>query len=465
MGNLVVYKSKDELLAKAKTAIGHTIGEYNVNNRNLTFSNKGVIGQIIEEGLFGYEINSRAEPDFAKLGVELKVTGLKKLKDNSLVAKERLVLNIIDYFKEADSDFLNSSFWRKNKSLLLMFYYYQDQIPPEQYRILDSLLYEYPDEDLKIIMDDWLYINKMIREGKAHLISEADTFYLAACTKGANGEAVRIQPYSKELAKQRAFCLKASYINNIINKYLGGFNVNNIFVYDEIKDRTFDSAVLVTCKPYIGKTEKELRNMFSLSESNPKNIFELLSARMLDIKGKINDCDEFRKANVNAKFIRVEENGRVVESMSFPNFKFTEIVNQEWENSDLRNMFYETKYIFFVFAKKDGDYCFSKVLFWNMPIEILDTEVKSVWEKTKNVIKEGNIVQYISKPNKSGKCLVKTNFPGMKENKVCHVRPHARDASDTYPLPVPDKITGQLSYTKQCFWLGNDYIKEIIKNG
>ena len=50
----------------------------------------------------------------------------------------------------------------------------------------------------------------------------------------------------------------------------------------------------------------------------------------------------------------------------------------------------------------------------------------------------------------------------MSENKYCHVRPHAQNANDTYPLPVSDILTGVNEYTKQCFWLNNNYILNII---
>ena len=55
-----------------------------------------------------------------------------------------------------------------------------------------------------------------------------------------------------------------------------------------------------------------------------------------------------------------------------------------------------------------------------------------------------------------------TNFPGMSENKVCHVRPHARDSKDTFELPVRDKLTNVTEYTKHCFWLNNKYLEEIL---
>ena len=54
---------------------------------------------------------------------------------------------------------------------------------------------------------------------------------------------------------------------------------------------------------------------------------------------------------------------------------------------------------------------------------------------------------------------IKDKFPKEKRNSngVCHVRPHAQNASDTYELP-----DGRM-YPKQCFWLNGSYIAEQVK--
>ena len=61
---------------------------------------KGSLGGIIEESLFGIEANGESEPDFIDAGIELKVTPYRRNKDNTLSAKERLVLNMINYMEE-----------------------------------------------------------------------------------------------------------------------------------------------------------------------------------------------------------------------------------------------------------------------------------------------------------------------------------------------------------------------------
>ena len=178
---------------------------------------------------------------------------------------------------------------------------------------------------------------------------------------------------------------------------------------------------------------------------------------MFGVKGNLNETEEFLKANIISKTVRIEGNGRIKESMSFPAFKYMDLITQEWETSDLREALESTKYLFFVFKKENDEYVFKGIKLWNMPELIIDTEVQTMWKRTVDTIKSGNIVKNISNGFRE------TNFPGASENKVCHVRPHARDAMDTYPLPIADKLTGSTEYTKHCFWINNIYISEILK--
>ncbi len=62
------YKTDEEILSKSKEAIGKTFGEIDKNNRIDNLKNKGKLGQIIEESLYEYEINSNANADFLEAG-------------------------------------------------------------------------------------------------------------------------------------------------------------------------------------------------------------------------------------------------------------------------------------------------------------------------------------------------------------------------------------------------------------
>ena len=87
---------------------------------------KGGLGNLIEQYLFGIEANGESEPDFINAGIELKVTPYRKNKDNTLSAKERLVLNMIDFSTEYKNEFETSHFWFKNNKIQLLWYLHED---------------------------------------------------------------------------------------------------------------------------------------------------------------------------------------------------------------------------------------------------------------------------------------------------------------------------------------------------
>lgn len=184
-------------------------------------------------------------------------------------------------------------------------------------------------------------------------------------------------------------------------------------------------------------------------ETKAKNQNEVLLSRMLDIKGKIAYTDEFQNANIIPKTIRIQKNGHIKESMSFPTFKFTEIINETWEESELRNYLEPAKFMFVIFRENDrNEYVFERIKFWNIPADDLE-EVRKVWERTVAIIKDGVVIEFDGRVNRN-------NLPKQSENPVSHVRPHARDMNDTYPLPDGREMP------KQCFWLNRSYIEQIV---
>ena len=450
--------NRQEIELISKSAIGKTLNDI-LNEEVVTIedkeANKGGLGQLVEKYLFGMENNSDSEPDFLEAGIELKVTPYKKIKGNKLSAKERLVLNIIDYMSEYKNDFRSSHFWYKNNKIQLLWYLWEENKNKKDLTITHEKLFELENnEDLKQIEQDWNYIINKIKAGKAHEISEGDTMYLGACSKGANSSSTRQQPFNDIPAMQRAFCFKTSYMTQLVRKYIGDYsNVEKIL---KDKNKTFNEYINGVIDKYKGKTQNELMKEFGL-ESNAKNINNMLISRMFNVKSKLAETDEFQKAKIIPKTIRIEGNGRIKESISFPYFKYTDIVNQSWETSNLKEDLETTKYMFFVFKKENNEYVFKGIKLWNMPEMDIETSVMEMWKKTYNTIKTGNIVKSIQNG------IRKTNFVGMSENEVCHVRPHGLNANDVCKLPVPDKLTGATEYTKYCFWINNTYIREIFK--
>ena len=166
------------------------------------------------------------------------------------------------------------------------------------------------------------------------------------------------------------------------------------------------------------------------------------------------EIEEFEKAEIIFKTVRLKENNLPKEDISFPTFKYEELVNEDWENSDFKDIL-EHKFLFVFFQETSSGLVLKKVKFWNMPFLDLQ-EVKKVWLETRRIIKLGHIVKEIKDEKRC------TNFPSKKFNHVSHVRPHAKDANDTYPLPFKDLVTAQFEYTKHGFWLNDSYIRDAI---
>ena len=413
---------------------------------------KGSLGQLVEERFFHYKVNSDSAPDFSEAGVELKVTPYKINKNKSISAKERLVLNIIDYNSVAfEINFYESHFWYKNQLILLVYYLWKEGIDRLQYQINFVRLFTPNDADLTIIKNDYSKIVEKIREGKAHELSESDTFYLSACTKGANADDVREQPFSSIKAKQRAFAYKTTFMTYVLNAYIikGRPLFESIVKKEKIDD--FEEFVISKINKYKGKTFYELIKYFDIGfPIKAKNIGAMIAFRILGIKG--NNAEEFVKANIKVKTIRINKQGKIKENMSFPVFKFTDLVEQDWEDSDFYELLSSTKFLFVIYREDEkNEYRLDHAQFWNMPYEDLENEVRVVWEKTKMVLE--NLPSEL-KENGHFKSI----FPKQSENRISHVRPHAANSKDTYPLPDGRE------YPKQCFWLNNSYILSVINN-
>lgn len=428
------------------------------------YKGKGNFGQILEKFYFGYEPNSEAEPDFKEAGIELKSTPLKTLRNGEFRSKERLVLNIINYLEVHKEEFETSSFWKKNAHLLLVFYLHDKDQNLLDYliKLVDS--WQYPREDLKIIKQDWEKINQKIKDGRAHELSEGDTFYLGACTKGSTAlKSFRDQPFNKEKAKQRAYSLKQGYVNHIIANIAQEETAvyGKIIEQPEILDsvQSIEDIVISKFHPFYGKSAEQIEKALGLElNRKAKNYYANLTKAILGIELD-KKIEEFEKADIQVKTIRVEKNNRIEQSVSFPAFEFIQIHNENWRESELKDLV-EKKFLFLFFKNKGASYVFEKTKFWNMPFKDRN-EVRKVWLKTKKVIQTGKIIKGY-KTNKNGKVNRQLNFPKKSESNVWHVRPHGTNAKDTFPLPVKEKETNETAFTKQCFWMNWDYLRDEI---
>ena len=438
---------------------------------------KGGLGNLLEEVYFGYKANSNQEADFPEAGVELKATPYEVTQKGELRAGERLVLTMINYDGPIEVDFYKSHAWEKMRLILLIYYWRNKQLNNNLlYKIGFVKLFTPPEADLEIIKCDYNYIVNTICEGRAHELSEGDTMYLGACTKGSTAEKSTVaQFYGNHLpARKRAFCFKNSYMTYVLNHYIVGKTSGNSILKDTdiIKEKSFEDILNDIVGKYIGKSDKELCELFGREYNNNKAQWNDLVCKMLGIRNE--HADEFEKANIKVKTIRIEENNTMRESMSFSPFKFLDLINEDYEESSLHNYFEETR-LFFVVWKKDGEvYRVKGCRLWNMPHFDLEVVVRKEWEKYKHIIQYG--IEFTKCVDSGGKVSFKNNLPNKSETEIIHMRPHATKAAyrfnngEEYGNVERDanKLPNGEYMTTQSFWINNNYIlkqlNQILEN-
>ncbi len=450
-----IYKTNDakDIERHAQQIQNHCLREFLSDLQNNVEAiqnklNKGQLGQLVEEVLFGYKPNSRKEADFKDAGVELKVTPLKQLKNGNLTIKERLVLSIINFNTIINENWDNNTLFPKLHYLLLMFYLHENKAPLDLIFKLVTL-WKPSSADLSIIEQDWNYIVNKIKAGKAHELSEADTNYLGACPKGKNSLDVVAQPNSDIKAMRRAFSFKTSYIRSIYDE------INKTSDLVKISETgNFENRIKEVFAPYVGKSLDFLISQNNLNISRKTKHFNRVvidSFLKQKLGAETDKLEEFKKANISLKTIVLKKNGFPKESMSFKQIQYKDIVNEEWEDFEINKIHQDGRFLWIIFKINKSytkqsdislnDIILEKVMFWSMPYSDLQIEYKKLWEDTKAKIQKGDY----------------THFLGSRDNPVGHIRPKAKNAKDLMETPQ-----GTFE-KKKCFWINASYIAEQIK--
>jgi len=445
---------------------GHNDGQY---------KGKGRLGILIEERFFGYEANSEQAADFSEAGVELKTTPFNRLKSGRISAGERLVITMIPYDREIESEFKESHAWTKIELVLLVYYEREKEVNDNlEQKIHYVWLFTPSQEDLEIIKDDYQTIVSYITQGEADQLSESLTNYLGACTKGstaASSWVTQFYPTShgvRKEARRRAFSLKRQYMDFVLQQHIADDSSCESVIKDEraLRETTFEDYVSGLFDPYIGRTDREISEIFNVPLTHGKSQWRLLTSQMLKVKTK--RIEEFEKANIEVRTIALEPNGRVKESLPFETFDFQELVREsEWEESKLFEKVDSKKFLFVVYQKiskeSGADRILKGVMFWSVPASVIEGEAQKVWARTRGEIEQGVVIE-----ERNGRYF--NSLPDTKFNSYFHVRPHA--AKSAYKFE-DGTIRGDIKrnaselpdgrwMTKQSFWMNNTYLTSVL---
>lgn len=449
-------KSATSIFEYSKGLLGKTLRDFVWENYEPK-KGKGSLGQMVENIYFLLETNSNPAADFSEAGMELKCTPLKKSKQDEYLIKERLVCNMINYCEVIKDDFEHSHFYLKCQLMLLLFYLHQSNSNNLDLEFIFSVLWKLPEKDLLIIRHDYEVIIDKIKQGKAHELSEGDTMYLGACRKGQKGESLMKQPNNPDVdAPRRAFSLKMAYMRTVLDYVLksGKNAVSNVegakselVSAKALRQHSFDDILLSRFKPFLNMPYKRIAKRKDIDISNnPKNKFAMLANAIAASEkcANVNRSEEFLKAGLTMKTIRVQANGKIKEAMSFENIDYIEVAECEnWIDSRLYEL-YSSRFMFVVFKEQTlekEDYVLDDVFFWTMPQSDLDF-AEEYW----NHIKKAVLDKHISEEY----------WWKASDKKKFHVRPKAQKATDLAPTP-----DGKMA-KKFCYWFNNDYVREII---
>jgi len=432
------FKTIDELLKFTENIKGKTFFEFDREDLlEKKKSDKGILGKIIETGFYGYPNNNRAEADFNDLGVELKVAGYIKNKNGTISAKERLVLSKIDYSSIVKEEFNYSKLLFKNKKILIIWYEYDKDKELKDFVITDYQLYDMSGDEI-IIKNDFEIIKEKVTEGFAHLLSEGDTSYLGACTKGATSNDRTKQPFSDIPAKPRAFSLKNAYLTGILR------SLNLTFTVDNLEYKTIEEYVYAQVKKFVGKTQLDI--YYALADRKykskiPKNLSKMISDKAIGKdKQLVSKNDLFRKTNYIIKNLPVNENDYPLERMSFRNLTLSDF-KDEWEDSWWKTYFEEVTIIVLCYEGsskiKNGFRKFKDIKKITFTSDDID-----VFGRTYNMVKKSIDEKDISK----------LPYPNSFTGQILEVAPKGNKGDNAYINMFKSDVT------KVCFMISKDFI-------
>jgi len=436
------FKTIEKLLEFTKGIKGKSFEELDKYGYLENKRDKGRYGKIVETGFYKYSTNNDARADFESIGVELKVAGFIKNKNKTIKSKERISLGMIDYDKLIFEEFEFSKLLFKNKKLLIIWYEYLKGVEDKKFVIQNYQLYDMS-IDLETIRADFYLIKNKVSAGEAHLLSEGDTSYLGAATKGSKGQ-TRSQPKSSKLAKPRCFSLKQSYVTGILrsidSKLISNSNFTNVVDY-----------INFSLNNYFEKTQIDILNslgVFIKKEKIPKNLNKMISDRLIGKDNELEKKDElFKKTRFIIKNIPLNTDGYPIERMSFRNLILSEF-EENWEESEWKLFFEEVTIILICYEGSRKVRNGYRVLKDVKKITFTEKDIEE-FEKSYNLVKETikkrdiNCLPIPLKKNKKGRPLV--------------VAPKSTKGASAY-INFFEKET-----TKVCFMLEKEFISKKIK--
>ena len=441
------YRSATEfqIARRADALIGMRIGEiasYSAGGAVSSSKTKGSVGAAYE-AYFGIPPNNIQGPDFPSAGVELKSVPIVARHDIPAV-KERTFITMIDYFALAKEEWASASIHHKLARVLLIFYEWRPAVEMASFITRYILLWAPSATDLGFMREDWLAVRDKVLRGQAHLISEADGRLLGAATKAADSLVVTAQPFSQIPAKRRAWALKPTLTRSILADILSPRPLEVAFQGPRADEGSsaFEQHTLDRLRRYVSQPLRAVMSELGIGALAGKAKGAVIVRRALGLQDHSRVL-EFERLGLEVKTVRMSPAGMPYEAMSFPAFRYRELVSEEWADSELLSRLNRLLVVPLVGAVKATPFeecVLGRPFFWS-PSATQLMGIEREWQMFHDEIA-------------SGQALSLT--PASKTRYV-HVRPKGRDGTDT------DLAPGVGPVVKKCFWLNKDFVRSIVE--
>jgi len=460
------------ILKYANKLVGKTINNIIISSpyKNIyKTKDKGNIGKIIEKHWFDIEPNNSPEPDFDKVGVELKIIPLIQQR-TKIAVKERTKICSIDYKKLVCETWNKSHAKEKlNKVLFIYYLYDKDNIKNSLIKKIDLWELNQGNNEF-IIKYDWLKVQQKVKDGYAHELSEGLCKVLAPARSGSGGKDKNgklkdlviqpIQKYSNDALK-RSFSLKQSFTNqrwNELNKKIKYESIIDSLNINEFDN--FENIILENINKYEGKSIQELSDIFSLNiSSRSKNQIATIIKKSIGFKSVKSNIKEFEQLGIMVKTIKVRKNDNYpFEAISFQTMKLQELIEETWEESTFKEYINKILFVPVYSDNKDStleEKYIGKSFFWSPSIKE-ESIIEKEWNQYKSEVANGQckIHKVIINSKKGFKEV--SELSKESETSKIHMRPHGRDSNDR------DKDSFGNSIVKQCFWLNKSFIQKLL---
>ncbi|MEK4082224.1 MutH/Sau3AI family endonuclease [Solibacillus sp. FSL K6-1126] len=475
-----------ELETILKNVLNRPLGDVdvkNVFNRTITHPKiTGIAGDVVEQSILGYPADSDKNPDLLVDGIptELKTTGIRNPKKQGefiYEAKEPMSITAVSPDKITSEEFDTSSFWRKLEHMLLVYYHYDSPVTVKaadyaNFYIKGFHFHEFSEDEKKTLRNDWLIVRNFIQYLKDNYVNPKEEYHRISSELRKQLMLIDTAPKWPNAPR---FRLKRAAVSTLVQKHFG-------VQFEELDEaytsfRELDAELHKLTIKYKGKTVRELIKTlnipfdFDSGKDASKSISEQIIIKMFGgTAKKLSKIELFSKVGLMPKTVVQTRLGARTEDTKLFKIDFPEWTDLAipFEDSYVYNYFSAQQFLCIIFQEPsseavllDNEFIgFKRLVFTE---EIINKEVKPVWEKVRDLVNNNKLTENVMLKkdgtpiiNKKTQTVRKQlNFPKSEEH-TFFVRGSGTDAN--YKNFV---LNGIKMYT-QYLWMKGSVLNRML---